>query len=252
MQNAHLTRAEQRARSDLVEAKPHRWALSFWARAYRRLARPWDVDKHVRRFCQPMTIEGRENLSELDGPLLIIANHSSHFDTVIVLSVLPSKIWSRTAVVAAADRMYRERVKGMMHSLRYNAFPITRGGGREALAYSQWLLHNAWSLLIFPEGKRSRTGELMPFRGGPAILALGQHVPVLPVFIKGASDILSPGSQKSTPAPVLVRIGEAFTFPQATSIPEAKHAMEEAMRALIPVDELDQGDAATRTISRLN
>jgi len=235
MQNADLTHAERRTQSDIVEAKPHRWALSFWARAYRRLARAWDIHKHVRRFCRPMIIEGRENLTELDNPLIVIANHSSHFDTVIVLSVLPSKIWHRTAVVAAADRMYRERVKGMMHSLRYNAFPITRGGGREALAYSQWLLHNGWSLLIFPEGRRSRTGELMPFHGGPAILALGQHVPMLPLYIKGASDILPPGSPRSTPAPVLVRIGKAFTFPLETSIPEAKQAMEEAIRALIPV-----------------
>lgn len=234
MQDAQLTTAERRTQSDLVEAKPNRWALSFWARAYRRLARRWDVDKHVRQFCQPMTIEGRENLAGVDNPLLIISNHSSHFDTVIILSALPSKIWDRTAIVAAADRMYRERVKGMLHSLRYNAFPITRGGGREALAHSQWLLHNGWSLLIYPEGTRSRTGQLGPFHGGPAILALGQHVPVLPLYIKGARDILPPGSPRSSAAPVLVRIGKPLTFAQGTTIPEAKHAMEEAVRALIP------------------
>jgi 1-acyl-sn-glycerol-3-phosphate acyltransferase len=236
MVDAPLTRAERRTQADLVEAKPHRWALSAWARAYRRLARRWDVDKHVNQFCRPFTVEGTENLEALDHPLLIIANHTSHFDTVIVLSVLPRKIWDRTAVVAAADRMYRERVKGMLHSLRYNAFPITRGGGREALAYSQWLLHKGWSLLIFPEGKRSRSGELMPFHGGPAILALGQHVPVLPMYIKGAGEILPPGSPTSQAAPVLVRVGAPFTFPAGTSIPDAKHAMEAAVRALIPAE----------------
>lgn len=244
MQDAHLTSAERRAMSDVVEAKPHRWALSPWARAYRRLARPWDVDIHVRRFCKPMTIEGRENLSGLASPLLIIANHTSHFDSVIVLSVLPRKIWSRTAIVAAADRMYRERIKGMLHSLRYNAFPIVRGGGREALAYSQWLLHNGWSLLIFPEGKRSRTGELMPFHGGPSILALGQHVPVLPIYIKGASDILPPGSPRARPAPVLVRIGRSLSFPDGTSIPEAKQAMEESIRELMR--KADEGPEAAQ------
>ena len=47
-----------------------------------------------------------------------------------------------------------------------------------------------------PEGKRSRTGELMPFHGGPAILAaLGQGVPVLPIYIQGAADILPPGTK---------------------------------------------------------
>jgi 1-acyl-sn-glycerol-3-phosphate acyltransferase len=181
-----------------------------------------------------MTMEGQENVAGLEDPLVIIANHTSHFDTVIVLHSLPRKIWDRTAVVAAADRMYRERIKGMLHSLRYNAFPITRGGGRDALAYSQWLLHEGWSLLIFPEGKRSRTGELMPFHGGPAILALGQHIPVLPIYIKGASDILPPGSPISQPAPVLVRIGKPISFPEGTSIPDAKNAMEGAIRALMP------------------
>jgi 1-acyl-sn-glycerol-3-phosphate acyltransferase len=234
MKDMPLTGAERRARADLVEARPHRWALSFWARAYRRLARPWDVDKHVHRFCQPMTVEGQENLSGIDHPLLIIANHTSHFDTAIVLSALPRKVWDRTAIAAAADRMFRQRVKGMLHSLRYNAFPITRGGGREALSYSQWLLHNKWSLLIFPEGQRSRTGELMPFHGGPAILALGQHVPVLPLYIKGASDILPPGSPTPRPAPVFVRIGKPIHFPEGTSIQDAKQAMEEAVRSLMP------------------
>jgi 1-acyl-sn-glycerol-3-phosphate acyltransferase len=214
------------------EAKPHRWALSLWARTFRRLARRWTVHSHVRKYCRPFTVEGRQNLDGLASPVVIIANHTSHFDTVIVLSLLPTRIYDRTAVVAAADRMYRERVKGMWHSLRYNAFPITRGGGREALAYSQWLLHNGWSLLIFPEGKRSRTGELLPFHGGPAILATQQNVPVLPIYIEGASRILPPGTNQSHAAPVVARVGSLLTFPVGTAIGDAKHEMEEAVRAL--------------------
>lgn len=216
----------------LVEVEPHRWALSWWARLYRRLAKRWTVGSHVRRFCRPFTVEGLENLNGVSGPMLIIANHTSHFDTVIVLSVLPGHVYNRTAIVAAADRMYRERLKGMWNSLRYNSFPITRGGGREALAYSQWLLHNRWSLLIFPEGKRSRDGQLQPFHGGPSILALSQKVPVLPIYIKGASEILPPGTQRSQPAPVVARIGPLLHFPEGTSIADSKHMMEDAIRAL--------------------
>ncbi|HEY5640620.1 MAG TPA: lysophospholipid acyltransferase family protein [Dehalococcoidia bacterium] len=226
--------AERSAQAGLVEAKPHRWALSLPARLYRRVLRRWDVDKHIKTFCRPLTVEGQENLEGVENPLLIIANHTSHFDTPIVLHALPKKIWSRTAIVAAADRMYRERVKGMLHSLRYNAFPITRGGGREALAYSQWLLHHHWSLLIFPEGRRSRTGELLPFRGGPAILALGQRIPILPLHIQGANNILPPGEQWSRPAAVHVSIGKPFALRDGTSIQEAKQRMEDEMRALIP------------------
>lgn len=216
----------------LVEVEPHRWALTLWARTFRRLARRWTVRSHVRKFCQPLTIEGSEKLYGVDGPFLIIANHTSHFDTVIILDLLPNNIYDRTAVVAAADRMYRDRIKGMWHSLRYNAFPITRGGGREALAYSQWLLHHGWSLLIFPEGKRSRTGELQPFHGGPALLAIGQAVPVLPIHISGASDILPPGTRDSKPAAVHVKIGDVIRFAEGTQIGEAKKTMEDAMHAL--------------------
>ena len=226
--------AERRAQAGLVEAKPHRWALSLPARLYRRALRRWDVDKHIKAFCRPLTIDGRENLAAAESPLMIIANHTSHFDAVIALNALPRKIRGRTAIVAAADRMYRKRIKGMLHSLRYNAFPITRGGGREALSYSQWLLHNHWSLLIFPEGKRSRTGEMLPFRGGPAILALGQHVPILPMHIQGASNILPAGEQRSRPAAVHVSIGAPFTFRDGTTIPEAKQRMLDEVRALIP------------------
>jgi 1-acyl-sn-glycerol-3-phosphate acyltransferase len=164
--------------------------------------------------------------------MLIIANHSSHFDTVIALDVLPWRVYSRTAVVAAADRMYRSRLKGMWNSLRYNSFPITRGGGREALAYSQWLLSHGWSLLIFPEGKRSRDGQLMPHHGGPAILALSQDVPILPMYIDGAINILRPGTRRSQPAPVHLRIGPLMRIPQGTSIADAKRMMEDAIREL--------------------
>ena len=216
----------------LVKAEPHRWALSWWARLYRRLGKRWLVTNHVRNFCQPLTIEGEANLHGISGPMLVIANHSSHFDTVIVLNALPQRVYDRTAVVAAADRMYRSRLKGMWNSLRYNSYPITRGGGRQALAYSQWLLHHGWALVIFPEGKRSRTGELMPHHGGPAILAITQKVPVLPMYIHGAIDILPPGTKWSRPAPVHLKIGPLLRIPEGANIADAKRMMEEAIREL--------------------
>ena len=214
------------------EVKPHRWALQPWARAYRRLARPLTVTRHVRRFCSPLTIEGIENLDRLRNPALIIANHASHFDTPVVLSRLPNHIYARTAIVAAADRMYRERLKGMWYSLRYNAFPISRGGGSAALSYSQWLLRNRWSLLMFPEGRRTRTGDLLPFHPGPAILAISERVPVLPIYIDGTAQVLAPGTKYSHPAPVQVRVGQPLWFEDDTTVADAKQAMEDAVAIL--------------------
>ena len=216
-----------------VYAEPHRWALRPWARAFRRFGRWLFITRHVKRFCRPFSLEGLENFERLQGrPALIIANHTSHFDTAIALGVLPGRMYNRTAVVAAADRFYTQRLKSAWYSLRYNAFPITRGGGRAALSYSEWLLQNGWSLLIFPEGTRSKTGDLLPFHPGPAILALGQHVPVLPIYMEGASNILPPKTKRSHPAAVKVRIGEPIAFAEGTTIPEANRQMEDAVRAL--------------------
>jgi len=215
-----------------VEAKPHRWALSWPARMYRRLNRTRNVTRHIEQYCQPFEVEGREHLAGFRGPALIIANHTSHFDSVIALSVLPEQLFDRTAIVAAADRFYTNWLKGARQSLRYNAFPITRGGGKAALAYSQWLLKNGWSLLIFPEGRRSRTGEQLAFHPGPAIMALSCQVPVVPIHIQGAIDILPAGERQSRPAAVRARIGEPIRLGEGTSVSEATALMEEAVRRL--------------------
>jgi 1-acyl-sn-glycerol-3-phosphate acyltransferase len=151
---------------------------------------------------------------------------------VIALSLLPRRLYERTAVVAAADRFYTQRLKAAFYSLRFNAFPIQRGGGRSALSYCEWLIQRGWSLLIFPEGTRSKTGDLLPFHPGPAILAIGQGVPVLPVYIDGASNILPPKTKRAHAAAVRVRVGPPLQFPPGTSILEATRMMEDAVRAL--------------------
>jgi len=221
----------------VVEAKPHRWATSEWARAFRRLGRPWLVTKHVERLCEPFSVEGGEHLDLLDRPALIIANHTSHFDPIIVLSTLPQRVFDRTAIVAAADRHYSaKKLKAAWHSLRYNTFPITRGGGRAALEYSQEMLRKGWSLLIFPEGRRSRTAEQLPFHPGPAILALSERIPVVPMRIEGAIDILPAGERYARHAAVLVRIGEPIWFAAGTSVSDATAQMEEAVRNLAGKD----------------
>jgi 1-acyl-sn-glycerol-3-phosphate acyltransferase len=85
-----------------------------------------------------------------------------------------------------------------------------------------------------PEGTRSRTGKLLPFHPGPAILSLGQRVPVLPLHIDGAANILRPGTRESQPAPVHVRVGPAVSFDEGVDVAEATQAIHDAVQALVP------------------
>jgi 1-acyl-sn-glycerol-3-phosphate acyltransferase len=190
------------------------------------------MSRHIRRFCRPLTVEGADHLGSLPGPVLICPNHSSHFDTPLALSVLPERIRSRTAVAAAADKFYRPGKRGWWFSLFFNAFPIERGGGAAALDYSTELLRRGWSIVLYPEGTRSVEGRIGGFHHGASILAMRANVPVVPIYIEGARDVMPKGQRHPRPAAVRVRVGEPVWLEGGTSIPDGTAQLERAMRRL--------------------
>jgi 1-acyl-sn-glycerol-3-phosphate acyltransferase len=191
------------------------------------------MTRHVRRFCRPLTIEGREHLERLgDGPLIICPNHGSHFDTPASLSALPERIRARTAVAAAADRFYRPGKRGWWFSLFFNAFPIERGGGAKALDYANELLKRRWSLVVYPEGTRSKDGRIAPFHHGVSILAMRGNVPVVPIYLEGMRDVMPKGQRSPQPAAVRIKIGAPVWLDGGTAIPDATAKIERAMRIL--------------------
>ena len=218
---------------ELYSTQPHTWQTQMWARVLRRTGRRWVISRYVKRFCQPLLVEGREALQGLKGPAIIIANHSSHFDTPVALSVLPERLRRRTAVAAAADRFYRRTKRGWWYSLFLNSFPMERhGGGSATLAYPTSLLRRGWSVLMYPEGTRSTTGQLGSFHHGVASMAMQAKVPVVPIFTEGLQDVMPKGQRSPRPAAVHVRIGAPVSLAGAASIPDGTARLEDAMRRL--------------------
>ena len=221
------TRTEPQFRSE-----PHRWQTSLPAQIARRIGRRWAIARHVERYCQPLAIEGVEQLRGVRGPAIIIANHSSHFDTPVVLSVLPERIRRRTAVGAAADRFYRRGKRTWWYSLFFNTFPIVRGGGSATLDYAGELLASGWSVVIYPEGTRTTSGDVQQFRHGVAILAMQAKVPVVPIYAQGLRAILPKGERVPRAAAVQVRIGPPVWLDDLTSVPQATARLQAALLAL--------------------
>jgi len=218
---------------DEYRTEPDTWQTQWWARTARRLGRHWVIDRHVTRFCQPLTIDRHASTEGVKGPALVIANHSSHFDTPVVLSALPERIRCRTAVAAAADRFYLRTKRGWWYSLYFNTFPIDRrAGGKATLAYPLSLLRHGWSVLIYPEGTRSVDGSMGSFHHGAARLALQASVPVIPVYTAGLRELMPKGQRSPTPAPAYVQVGAPLTLAASSSVPEATALLEAAMHRL--------------------
>jgi 1-acyl-sn-glycerol-3-phosphate acyltransferase len=115
------------------------------------------------------------------GPVLLISNHESYFDPLLVgLAV------RRQISYLARKSLFRNRFFAWLIS-NLGAVPIDLDGmGREGLQISSDILKAGNPLLIFPEGERSRLGNLQPFKGGMMLILKKCPVPVLPIGIAGA------------------------------------------------------------------
>jgi 1-acyl-sn-glycerol-3-phosphate acyltransferase len=232
---------------------PFRWQTSRWAQIVRRLLRYPTYTRMIRKYCKPLTIEGRENLKQLKGPVIFIGNHSSHMDAFVLFWALPERYRLRVAWGGAADRWFIKGRKGLKRqpwymALTMNVFPVQRGGGRAALNYAEELLDRGWSLVIFPEGTRTTTGKMGHFRHGVAILALAKNVPVVPIWLEGLRDLRPKGTTETKPGPALVRIGPPLYFLPGTSVAEATHTMYRAMEKMR--DELRRAKRASIRIEQ--
>jgi 1-acyl-sn-glycerol-3-phosphate acyltransferase len=139
---------------------------------------------------------GREKLAGIRGPAILVANHRSHMDTPVILGALPRRLRRRTVVGAAADYFYGNRLLALLVSLVFNTVPVDRCGGgldKRAAGHLDRLLDDGWSLLMYPEGTRSRDGGTGRVRRGAAVLAARHGAPIVPIRVSGTRDAMPPG-----------------------------------------------------------
>ncbi|MDQ3607458.1 MAG: 1-acyl-sn-glycerol-3-phosphate acyltransferase [Actinomycetota bacterium] len=137
---------------------------------------------------------GEQRLAEAAEPVLFVANHSSHMDTPLILCALPARWRRRTAVAAAADYFYGDRRIAALVSLAFNTVPVRRKGpGTGNLDHIETLLADRWSLLLYPQGSRSRGGDTERLRSGAAVLAAQHQLAIVPIRVEGTHGAMPPG-----------------------------------------------------------
>jgi 1-acyl-sn-glycerol-3-phosphate acyltransferase len=173
------------------------WARLAPVRAVRECVQVVAVKPVVRKELS-VEVYGLEELRQLNGPALIMANHASHLDTAVLLSALPGQRRRRTAVGIEADYFFDSWWRASGSAIAFNTFPIQRtGDGLPSTPAS--LLAKGWTVVVFPEGSRSRDGFVGQFRTGVAEVAIGSQVPVIPVGILGTYAAMPRGSHWPLP-----------------------------------------------------
>ncbi len=203
------------------------WALSApvtWLRlvAYYLLLRP-----AVFLLGWPR-VYGREHLHGVKGPVLVICNHISDVDVGFVLTSLPPQLRHRLATAAGGEAMEAlrtppssrgywgrvyDRVRWILGAALLNLFPLPREAGfRQSFEYAGAAVDRGYSILIFPEGRHTTTGQLLPFRAGIGILVNSLGIPVVPMRIDGLFELKQSGKKVARPGAISVRIGEPIRF----------------------------------------
>jgi len=161
-----------------------------------RVSRPlaWRFAKlqarNLMRLCGVrVRVRGLEQLGP--GPYIFAPNHQSHFDIAALLGLLPG-----VTRFAAKREMFDEPILGAV--LRtMGMIPVDRDDPLSTIDRLRQVTLDGGSLVIFPEGTRSRDGQLLPFKKGPFVAAIGLGVPIVPVVCKGTTRIMPKGKYLS-------------------------------------------------------
>lgn len=145
-------------------------------------------------------------------------NHASHLDLLSVLGSVPLSRLNGTYAVAADDYFFNNPIKAYIVRLLFNAIPFERRARIDTgFKICEEILREGGSLIIFPEGTRSPTGQLSEFKPGVGRLLASHSYPAIPVYIRGAHEAFPKGAAMPTPHPISVYVGQPLKFVSATA-----------------------------------
>src|SRR5882724_3346222 len=191
-----------------------------------------------------------------DGACIITPNHVTYADPIWITIPVRRRIY-----YMAWDKPFRIPVLGLMMRI-FGAFPVNLDVAADASAQREAieLLRKGRALVMFPEGGRTRTGKLMPFKMGAFRLALAHGVPIVPVSIKGAGKIWPVGQMLPRPGRLTIiyhppiniqRVSEEATRSEVKELARglARKTHDIVASALDP-ESLPVGDSEAGTLER--
>ena len=196
------------------------------------LARQW-ANSIVWVSRMKVTVSGTEKLDPARS-YIYMPNHQSNADIPLLLGRLPVQFrW------LAKAELFKLPIFGRaMRGVGYISIDRTnRKSAFESLDRAARTIRNGTSVLIFPEGTRSRDGRILPFKKGGFVLAVDSGVPIVPIIIRGTRNIVPKGHCIIRPAPVTMEILDPVETAGYTR--KTKDALLERIRS-IHIDNIEK------------
>lgn len=172
----------------------------------------------------PTRVRGRQNVPR-SGPLIIIANHVSYIDPILIGWAVQPRL---THYMGKKELFNNKFIRFIIS--KWGMFPVDREHvDRTAMLQAITLLREGKTLGLFPEGTRSSSGELQQMRSGAIRFAIKTRSPLLPVGVTGTDKSYPRGTKLPKPARLGVRIGQPFEFSEFYDQPMTAEQTEQAI-----------------------
>lgn len=182
-----------------------------------------------------LNVRGRANLPA-KGPAVIVANHNSHLETLLLISLLPLCLLHQVKPVAALDCFLKNKWLAWFALNIIGILPPDRTGGSNPMAGMRLALEDGGILILFPEGSRGAPEEMSEFKRGVSLLVREcPQLPVIPVFMHGLGKALPKGTQLFVPFICDVFIGRSLCWPG-----DSKRFMAELRQSIDDLAKLGQ------------
>jgi 1-acyl-sn-glycerol-3-phosphate acyltransferase len=186
------------------------------------------------RLRHSLRVEGRGRLPT-KPPLVVVANHASHLDALVLGAMLPWSLRASVFPIAAGDTFFDTPTTAALSSALLNALPMWRRRcGPHALAELRArLVEEPCGYILFPEGTRARDGQLGAFKPGVGMLVAGTDVPVVPCRLQGAFEAWPPEAKRPRRGRIVVRVGEPRRFADAPDTREGWERVASELHAAV-------------------
>jgi 1-acyl-sn-glycerol-3-phosphate acyltransferase len=173
----------------------------------------WPLVWSYLRLAHRLEVRGREHLPS-EPPFILVANHCSHLDALVLAAFLPARLRDHVFPIAAGDLFFETPIRAVLSTSVLNALPMWRKkcGPSSLLILRQRLVEDPCGYILFPEGTRTRDGSMNRFKPGLGCLVAETPVPVIPCHLEGTYQCLPPHRMFPRFHKIVLTIGEPLNF----------------------------------------